>query len=1035
LSKTLPVSTIETLAFAPDRAHNDLRQLFCIPIPVTLANDLAMTPLIQKILCFAIGWSLIHGAFHTGLKAQGPQTSRNVIASNLIRPEYYTALDFIADGQTAQASSVLESALGQARMINGQRGIDSIPALVMMGECSLEQCDIAMALERYDAALQISMMGQRWLSYLKNPPGVTRVDSRIREIGWANNIRGTQMGSYTEAWPIALASPDVLVELQAGPGVTGKLVSIDALEVLRCQAIALRRRFQLLGPLAKHSPLNRDLVACFRVALNGQSEPIVCAMNICRALAEMGNGERAEPTRLLRQSLSLASGLDHPLTAVALLALADIAIESNEMLAAEECSNEAAFSSARAGQMEHLAESIEYLNLTGFANGHAAANAKLLPQIINWSSTKSRLVAIRGQVESTRLSALEGDVEGFKKHSTIGTSMLLPQAVVLPRAEAVLRHARAMVDLQDGKVGDGIIALLEGVGFLRGAESGVGAPSLFQLNLAQSLIGSKVLSEGVGESLLVELLNPPTAGHWRVHPLEQLAWQFADKSEAGKMLTDIQIRKRSDAEMVTAFDKAACRRYRAQGELESRVFDLQLAFHADKRLLNAFQANQVAGIRKQIPALEQNAAKIAEIITPLRGDPKWDLRKWSEEDTRRWESSLRLLDSQESQLWAKAIGPFAVPELFPPQHSQEELNKVILPSDAVLFFAFQGEQLRGYLCQAGKWKSWTVSNAESLRQNTLQFANDLTLLKSRDGTSDDLKKSWLVVKRLELRKQLFPAEVWAQLRTAQRWIVIPDRFLWYLPFETLPLSDQTTALPCISEHRIVYSPTLGLVPQLMETKSSISKSHCVDVHAVDFLTTNTARAKELREEFASSEKRVVIDLGSKGASYAPSSFFKIASDQVFSFVPSTLETVAPIPTDRIANKSSISSWRRLPWGTPASVVLPGVNALPPPSESHGDEWLRVALPVIAQGTKHLTISRWQVGGESTAALMRSFKDNRQDMTVSEAWQRSVVSLWEEKFDRKSEPVFQGAPSTDSEQTVAGSHPLLWSGYITIGDAK
>ena len=994
-----------------------------------------MIPLIRKILCLAICSSLFHVALHDEVRAQGPQTGRNVIASNLIRPEYYTALDFIADGQTAQASAVLESAFAQARMMNGQRGIDSIPALVMMGECFLEQCDIAMALERYDAALQISLMGQRWLTYLKNPPGVIRADSRIREIGWANNIRGTQMGSYSEAWPIALASPDVLVELQAGQGVAGKVVSIDALEVLRCQAIALRRRFQLLGPLAKHSPLNRDLLECFRVALNGQSEPIVCAMNICRALAEMGNGERAEPTRLLKQNLSLASGLDHPLTAVALLALADIAIESNEMLAAEERSNEAAFSSARAGQMEHLAESIEYLNLTGFANGHTAMNAKLLSQMINWSLTKSRLVAIRGQVESTRLSALEGDFDGFKKHSTIGTSMLLPKSVVLPRAEAVLRYARAIVDFHEGKVGDGIIALLEGVAFLRGAASGVGAPSLFQLNLAQSLIGSKALTEDVGESLLVELLNPPTAGYWRVHPLEQLAWQFADKSEAGKMLADIQIRDRSDAEMVTMFDKVACRRYREQGELESRVLDLQLAFHGDMRLLNPFQANQVALIRKQIPALEQNAIKIADLIAPLKVDPKWDLKKWSEDDTKRWENSLRLSDSQESLLWATAIGPFVVPELFPPQHSQDELNKVLLPSDAVLFFAFQGEQLRGYLCQAGKWRSWTVSNAESLRRNTLQLVNDLTLMKSRDGTSSELKKIWPMVKRLELRKQLFPADVWTQMRTAQRWIVIPDRFLWYLPFETLPLSDQPIALPCISEHRVVYSPTLGLVPQLMETKSSISKSHCVDVHAVDFLTKNTARAKEIREELAASGKRVVIDLGMKGASFPPSSFFKIASDQLFSFVPSTLESVVPVPTDRIANKSNISSWRRLPWGTPASVVLAGVNALPPPSESIGDDWLRVALPSIAQGTKHFTISRWPVGGESTVVLMRSFTDNRQDMTVSEAWQRSVVSLWEEKFDQRAEQVFQGAPAANLEHTVLGSHPLLWSGYITIGDAK
>ena len=85
--------------------------------------------------------------------------------------------------------------------------------------------------------------------------------------------------------------------------------------------------------------------------------------------------------------------------------------------------------------------------------------------------------------------------------------------------------------------------------------------------------------------------------------------------------------------------------------------------------------------------------------------------------------------------------------------------------------------------------------------------------------------------------------------------------------------------------------------------------------------------------------------------------------------------------------------------------------------------------------RQFTVSRWPVGGESTATLMRSFQENQEELSVSESWQRSVLTLWEEQFEQRNEPVFKGAPSANPENTVSGSHPLLWSGYIRIGDSR
>jgi hypothetical protein len=192
-----------------------------------------------------------------------PQPSKGQAAANVIRPEYYTAADFFADSQTSQAATLFEAALSQSRTINNQRGIDSVPPMVRLGECFLEQCDIGMALERFDAALQISIASQRWMSLLKPLTGSIRPESRPRDLPWSVNGRGTQMGAYTEAWPIALGSNDQLLETAAGQGVTGKMLAIDALEILRCQAIALRRRYQLLGPLTKHNPMTAPLLKAF----------------------------------------------------------------------------------------------------------------------------------------------------------------------------------------------------------------------------------------------------------------------------------------------------------------------------------------------------------------------------------------------------------------------------------------------------------------------------------------------------------------------------------------------------------------------------------------------------------------------------------------------------------------------------------------------------------------------------------------------------------------------------------------------------
>ena len=968
--------------------------------------------------------------------AQNPAgKSKGLVAPNLLRPEYYAAIDFMEDGQFAQAITALESALAQSRSLNNEKGIDSIPVLVMLGECYWEQCEIGLALDKYDAALELSTRSMRWLSLLRSPTAAIRPDTRTRDITWLPNTRGTQMGTFPDGWPIAIASSEVLVELQGVNGGEGKIVSIDALEILRCQAIALRRRYLLLGPLITHNPITKNLAESFRQKVDGLSEPIACAMNICRGLAELGVQKQPEAVRLLKQNLSLSSGLDHPLTPIALLALADLSIESNQIVDAEDRARDASLASARAGQMGMLAESIEHLSEAGFVDGHDAMVAKTLPLIANWANNRSRLVTIRAQVEWARLAALMGDIEGFRKHSTVATTMLLPKQISLPRAEAVLRYARAKIEFLEGKTSDGVNSLLESIAYLRGPSNGFGSAPLYQLRLAESLISENVFQEDVAKSVLQQLLRSPAAGHWRVQPLEQLCWLIADKSIADRLLIDISLQTSSDSEWVSIFDHALARRYRQTGALESRMLDLQLAFHARDPNWVGVHGNALAAIRSQVPALQRNADLLEELVVSLKQNPKWEVKNWNEEDVRQWDAVTKLSDAQESLQWAAAIGPLDVPELFPPRHDPEEFAKKIRVDDAVVMFVFHGDDLRGFLYQDKAWTAWTVAKPDQLRNKMAEYANSLFQLKSNSSKGQSVLVGWPVGKRMELRNALFPDPVWAKLQLAKRWIVVPDGDLWNFPFESLPVSDRVDALPTVASRRIVFSPTLGLVPKICSVPRKKATKRALDVVSGGFLSKNVARSKQLKNEIGMESNRVLIDVASKMGSHPSSRYLRTIAEEVCTYSGFAVAAVSPIPTDVPAEKSLVQTWRLLPWACPSRLLLPGVDAMTSQGQNSGDDLFRLVMPLIAQGSNEILLSRFPVGGDSTVAMLRAYRENNQEMSSSEAFQRSVLTLWEEQLNPSFEVVFSTDASDDPGEVVPGSHPLLWSGYMLIGDSE
>ncbi len=234
--------------------------------------------------------------------------------------------------------------------------------------------------------------------------------------------------------------------------------------------------------------------------------------------------------------ISLPTGQDHNLSAIALLALCDLAISNNELKIAEGFALEASLIAAHAGQLEHLDEAIElWSKCAVHSDLEQPAVMKTIQQFSKFGLERRRLIGIRGQAELVRQLAMRGETVAMKKQAAAARSMLLSKQVLLPKVDALIEYATARSSFFEGDVAGGIQKLEEAlIPFLGDSNLDVGSPSLYQLRLLTRLLGQGIIPDDRALPMLTNYLQSSSAGVWRTHVLEQLAFQTAPKLDSLK---------------------------------------------------------------------------------------------------------------------------------------------------------------------------------------------------------------------------------------------------------------------------------------------------------------------------------------------------------------------------------------------------------------------------------------------------------------------------------------------------------------------
>jgi hypothetical protein len=950
------------------------------------------------------------------------------VGANLIRPEYYAALDLIEDGQTEQAIVGLDAALQKSRASNNQRGIDSIPPLVMMGECFWMQGRIGLAMEQYDAALSISVQCSKWTSMLVTKAN-GKSETRSRDIDWgAETRRGAEFWNPSELAQIPLAGSDAILELAIDPNATGRLVAIDAMEVLRCQALAIRRRNNLLGSLVRLNPLSPALPRAFILPNDSPlSDAVKTSVSLCRALAKSLLENAPASYAEIKGLISLPSGQDHSLSAVALLALCDQAILNNDLKMAEGFALEASLVAAHAGQMEHLDEAIElWSKCVVHSDVDQTAVVKILQQVAKFGIDRRRLVGIRSQVELVRQLSLRGESVAMKKQAAVARSMLLSKQILLPKMEAQVEYATARIAFSDGDIATGIQKLDEAlIPFIGDSNLDVGSPMLYQLRLLTRLMNQGIVPDDKGLPLLGNYLQSTSAGAWRTHVLEQLAFQTADKTDSFGLIVQRTLLGQDNAAKVAVADLWFSERFKQASVLNGRLLEFRYLANTLPNRFNESVRNDVVAFQKKLGNASQSANQIRNLTNNFTIPNKLDTRRWSEEDTKKWDAAKKLSAVQETQLWTHAISPLHTPVSFPPRLDDKMFNTSMKPDDAVLLFLASENSITAMMRVNGNWASWVIAPESNWKSKLQEIV--LSIRQGLPATQDPLAAALE-----DFRRILIPDEKWNQMLDSSRWVIVPDDDLWLFPFEVLLEGGPNSKTPVIANHPITYLPTLGSAPLLMQTKPS--QDRATVLQSPNFLASRPDAQKNVGTRIAAMTNTSIVDTAGVQTAI-PSRLLKIISPVLVSCMKTSWSDPNNIVLgiDSSLNESTLASWNQLPWGAPKYLWLMGAEFRPDAISSTGDAWRKLILSLAAQGTEQMMISRWSVGGESAAILVEALRDYGGSVAWSEAWQRAVANLWAEELGGGREVTL--AKDADSSSTISGELPLYWSGYLTIGDSR
>lgn len=959
-----------------------------------------------------------------GVGNPGAGVSRRIPAD-----DYFIALSPYYSGDFITAKRAFQdSARGGMRTIEG-KWIDSICYHSMIGECYFQMGDLAQALDQHTSAIKIFLAYPGWMLRVDFPPALEPAAGGARiAIPWGNSNRVTQLGRFPDTYQTFQGKSDAenaQAAQQGGVVATAQLVPLHVVEIQRCLATSIRRRLEILGPNCPHDPLTTALVDALSRRPAPPNHWSQSWIDVHLGLAYASAGKREQAASEFQKGLLAGGQYEHPLSCVALLMLGRLAYSQEQYDPALSFFMEATYSAATYRQYDVMQEAFYGALQAHVVSGKKEVFAPLLPAA-QWA----RRISV--PLEATLLT-LAAQSFGAAGDPARGIALVGEARRAIGRHELAIGSISAMnqfelarLQFQSGNTAAGDAALATALAYQVKS-----SPRLFQTSIADGLFTSGVLGERAADQLFTELLREPRPEDWVRDPLETLAVSMTPRPGPIEHWMDLAHARKDAVRALEIADQARRQQFHGSLPLGGRLMALRWVLGAPPEALSDRANLQRRDLLARFPAFAELERQAAELRAALEKGPlNAEDDAMQQERAAQYQQLAKLSLAQETILHDMAVERVAADSSFPPTIGIKELQAKLPQGTLVLSYVASSRGLTGFVMNHEKFAAFPIATPTKLRGDVAEL---LKKLGNRDGNqpldAKDLEDdSWRTIARrlLPVLTNNTPAEAWDNY---DELVIVPDGFLWYLPFELLPVGAPGDERPLLTKVRIRYAPTLGLVapdarPLRPLTRTAVVAGRLYPRDDVELTVDAAARLQASLPEASKLSNRLP----------GPSSMVAKFCDRLLVLHDLDDEERvpyewSPVQIDRAKPGSSLSAFFPLPWGGPSQYVYPGFHTA---AESGlkkgaaGDEVFLTLCGLMSTGARTVMLSRWRVGGNSTFGLMHEFVQELPHSAASEAWQRSVQLQMMQRLDPTGEPRLRWP--ADSEPPLS-EHPFFWAGYL------
>lgn len=948
---------------------------------------------------------------------------------------YHAGLALLAEGEYRDALEHFKDAWKGAFKTPRSRWIDSICYHAMLGECYYQMGDLNSALEHYTSAVRLYLAFPDWMRRVQFPSTIQPAQAAAtRATPWGVSTRPARLGRYPSEMLIGQGRLDNnSVIKQGGVIQLPQLLPIQVQEVVRATVLAIRRRGELLGPLAKYDPLNQELITVLSQGPGLPNHWSQAWVDAQLGVALLYGGKQTEAVATLNRSLVAAGEFDHPLTASSLLELGKAAFFGGNQAEAARLFLEASFSAYHYADLIVLDEALRYGALV-----HLVSNAKgvypPLASVAQWARTKNFR-----QVRVTALLAAAEQLAAARETAQ-AVAMLDDAATTIGRRTlgqgrhgAWLSYLRGLTLFQQRKMAAGDAAIREALAYMQH-----GSLWLFRIAQADGRLLADQITPRTAMELYRELLRDPQAGDWAWDPLESLSVLVIPHGAVYERWFLVALKRNDHESALEIADRARRHRFFSALAFGGRLQALRWVLEAPEEALDA----QALLERQNLLASYPGYQRLSEMARRLRSQVRKLPAVPADADRQRELSGAlgelgNLSQQQEAILREMALSRQAASLAFPPVRPTREVQKAIPKGTAVLLFFSAGNDLYAFLLTQDKYGHWTVKAAPLVSRKVVSLLRELGNYEQNHelGLVEITSTQWKQTAR-QLLDALLAGSPADFTRRFPELVVVPDGILWYLPFEALQVQAEGQLHPLIARFRIRYAPTLSLVVPDRRGRNPASETAVVigKLYPRDEPTVAQAAYEQLAKSLPGTWAL------SKPPLPAPSSWYKVRMDRliVLDDLPPADAPLAwsPIPIDRNKPGNTLDDWLALPWGGPEVVILPGFhtpaeNSLRRAGRSEpGAEVFMSVCALLSSGAKTLLLSRWRTGGQSSFDLVREFAQELPHTAPAEAWQRAVLLARQSRVNPDAEPRIR-LPSGASPPLA--DHPFFWAGYLLVDD--